>query len=61
MTGQRATAEEIVKIMKTNLQKMNVEPTKITALCTDNPTTMQAACRTWAKEFPGCTVSVCSR
>jgi len=47
LTGVRATADHLVQVANCALVKNNVKPTSIIAVCTDNPTTMQAFQRKW--------------
>ena len=57
MSGQRANAEAIFELNNTNLAKMDVKPSQIAALCTDNPTVMIAVHKAWEKDHPQCIVS----
>jgi len=50
LTGMRATADNIVALSNRAVAKKNVNMSSILAVCTDNPTTMQAFCRKWTTE-----------
>lgn len=52
MTGRRATAENLVEVSDGALQKKGVQPTAVIAVCTDNPTTVQAFRRIWTQKYP---------
>ena len=47
LTGVRATADHLVDVANRALVKKCLKPTSIIAVCTDNPTTMQAFRRKW--------------
>src|SRR5258708_440381 len=47
LTGVRTTVDQLVEVANHALVKKNVKPTSIIAVCTDNPTTMQAFQRKW--------------
>ncbi|RDB15798.1 hypothetical protein Hypma_003642 [Hypsizygus marmoreus] len=47
LTGMRATADNIVELSNKALRLKQVHPGSIIAVCTDNPTTMQAFRRRW--------------
>ena len=47
LTGVRATADYLVEVANRALVKKNIKPSSIIAVCTDNPTTMQAFRRKW--------------
>lgn len=57
MSGKRATADAIIKLLHTDLKRMGLEPKDISAICTDNPTTMAAVRRRWEQAYPSCIVS----
>ncbi|KAF8162669.1 ribonuclease H-like domain-containing protein [Crassisporium funariophilum] len=52
LTRVRATAENLHQLSNRAVAKKNVKTTSIIAVCTDNPTTMQAFCRMWTQEHP---------
>ena len=52
MSGERATAKKIVEVVTMNLEKMGVDPKKISAFCTDNPSVMVAVRRQWEQAHP---------
>jgi hypothetical protein len=47
LTSVRATADHLVEVANCALVKKCVKPTSIIAVCTDNPTTIQAFRRKW--------------
>ena len=51
MTGRQATAENLVEVSDGSLQRKGVNPTSVIAVCTDNPTTMQAFRRIWIQKY----------
>jgi len=54
----RATAENIVSLSNRALAKKEVDPKSIIAVCTDNPTTMQAFRQKWTTEHTWIIVSL---
>ena len=47
LTRVHATADQLIEVANHALVKKNVKPTSIIAMCTNNPTTMQAFQRKW--------------
>jgi len=52
LTGERSTANKIMEISDESLKKKDVKPENITAVVTDNPTTMKAVRRKWTEKYP---------
>jgi hypothetical protein len=50
LTGHRATADKLVEVSDEVLKRKSVSPACILAVCTDNPTTMQAFRRKWTAD-----------
>jgi len=50
LTGRHAMADNIVELSNRALIKKSVDPKFIIAVCTDNPTTMQAFRRKWTQQ-----------
>jgi hypothetical protein len=57
LTGVRATADHLVQVSNRALTKKSVNASSILAVCTDNPTTMQAFRRKWTVEHSWIIVS----
>ncbi|KAF8154041.1 hypothetical protein B0H34DRAFT_676906 [Crassisporium funariophilum] len=47
LTGMRATADNLVEVTHRALEKMSIKPTLFIAVCTNNPTAMQAFRKKW--------------
>lgn len=52
LTGIRATTDKVVGISDKALERKDVDPKRILAVCTDNPTTMQAFRRKYSNKHP---------
>lgn len=52
LTGERSAANKIVEISNESLKKKGVKPMDITAIVTDNLTTMKAVRRKWTEKYP---------
>ena len=52
LTGKGATADAIVNACLKNCQKMGINAHQLSAMCTDNPTTMISARRKWEDKYP---------
>jgi hypothetical protein len=50
LSGVHATADHLVQVSNCALTKKSVKASSILAVCTDNPTTMQAFRRKWTLE-----------
>jgi hypothetical protein len=58
MTGQRATADNLITISQKAMDQMEVGDGKnFIAVMTDNPTVMQAYCRKFEEQYPWILVS----
>jgi hypothetical protein len=57
LSGVRATADHLVQVSNRALTKKSVKASSILAVCTDNPTTMQAFRRKWTLEHSWIIVS----
>ena len=47
LTGVWGTADTLIEVTNHALLKKSIKPTSIIAVCTDNPTTMQAFRKRW--------------
>lgn len=47
LTGVQGTADTLIEVANRALLKKSIKPTSIIAVCTDNPTTMQAFRKRW--------------
>jgi hypothetical protein len=60
LTGRQATADNLIEISVQALERKEVNPQMVIAVCTDNPTTMQAFRRKYSAKYPWVIVSTLS-